>query len=131
MRNKCTGTSAKEHNRISKRRFKFNFVFRFPFFLFSFNFISALSEATEQISEGFSVLLQENEKLPIASDEKLVIATIARSRSDVGAIVVGVSVSSDFGIEEEVIVLVGDGVGGLAIEGFGNEAKWLELAQHC
>lgn len=75
--------------------------------------------------------MAKDDKLPIASDEQLVIPTIARRRSDVVAIVIGVTVTSDFGIEEEVIVLVGDGVGGLAIEGFGNEAKWLELTQQC
>lgn len=63
-----------------------------------------------------------NDCLPVPSYENLVIAGPAGR----GA---GTGFSSDTGVEEEVIVLVGGGVLGLAVERFGHQAEGLELAQ--
>ena len=41
-----------------------------------------------------------------------------------------VSLSSDFGVEEEVIVLLGEVVGRFAVESLGDQAEGLELAEH-
>lgn len=42
-----------------------------------------------------------------------------------------VPLPGDFGIEEEVIVLADGVVGGLSVDGFGDQAEWLELAEDC
>lgn len=69
-------------------------------------------------------------KLPIFSDEELVIAAIGEGR--VGRVV---SVATGLGIEEEVVVVLREPVsvvvGELPVDSFGDQAEWLELAEHC
>lgn len=58
------------------------------------------------------------------------IAAIAQCRSNLVAIIFSGTVSCDFWIEEEVIILIGYSVRGFTVKSFSNEAKGLELAEH-
>lgn len=67
----------------------------------------------------FSVKLHIK-NLQAPSDEKLVIAPIAKRGARSVLFAGFVSFPSDFGVEEKVIVLVGDIIGGLSVQGFGD-----------
>lgn len=55
--------------------------------------------------------------------------------SERGAACIGfvdfVAVSGDFGIEEEIVVVIRVGVWRFTVQSFSNQAKWLELSKNC
>lgn len=66
------------------------------------------------------------ESSPVPPDEELVFTVTTR-----GCIGIGIGILSDCPrIKEEVIVLVGNLVQGLAVKSFGNQSEGLELAEH-
>lgn len=78
-------------------------TYRFEFFNFNFYFN-----------------IEEKERLPIAANEELVIAAVAEGGAEDVVVVGLVAISDGVGVEEEVVVLVRDVIGGLAVESFGD-----------
>lgn len=78
-------------------------------FISLFHFLQFLSKQTE---------IQE--KLPVSSNKKLVVRSIAECIAGCIEVIRFVSVASEFGVKEEIIVLIGAVIGGLAVESFGD-----------
>lgn len=59
------------------------------------------------------------------------IAAVAERGAACTGFVDFVAVSGDFGIEEEIIVVIRDGVWRFTVQSFGDQTKWLELSKNC
>lgn len=68
--------------------------------------------------------------LPVSSDEQLMVTLIAGGEAGCNSTVSFIALPSNLWIKKEVIVVVRNAVGGLSVKGFGDETKWLEVAEH-